>query len=203
MLSTAPQKYLVVDPEGHIKARCYVDIVIRINDVSPKYHSRSDEFRICMHQQPSGIESLIRSSSSSSSSTKSAGSHVSGHRDVTATLFPDLPAAHKLSTGGKSFESIPGSSSNLTQSQIFTSGPGSPPSPASNSRQIAGLHNNNNRTPNYFLILISVAAAVVLMMPNSDTEKPSLMSFLPLPGLHMKLCAAYVLGCITKPLFWP
>lgn len=196
-----------MDPEGHIKARCYVDIVIRINDVSPKYHSRSDEFRIWMYQQASGIESLIRSSSSSfKSATTSPSSHVSGHRDVTATLFTERPASHKVPSTGK-FESIPGSSSNLTQSQIFTSGLGSPPSGpsslGSNSRQIVGLHNNNNRSPNYFLILISVAAAVVLMMPNSDAEKPSLMSFLPLPGLHMKLCAAYVLGCITKPLLWP
>lgn len=181
-----------------------MDIVIRINDISSKYFSRPDEFRILMYQQPSGIESLIRSSSSSSSLLSSQKSQVSGHRDVTATLLPERPAAHKLSSDGKSFETIPGSSSSLlTQSQIFSSGaPGSPTS-SSNSRSIAGLHNSINRSPNYFLILISVAAAVVLMMPNSDAEKPSLMSFLPLPGLHMKLCAAYVLGCITKPLFWP
>ena len=192
-----------MDPEGHIRARCYVDIVIRINDVSPNLQqSRADDFRICMYQQASGLESLMRASSSS---LKSVASLVSGHRDVTATLLPVRPAAHRSSTDGKSFESIPGSSSNLTQSQIFTSGPLGSPS-ASSSRQITSLHSNNssgNRSPAYFLILISVAAAVVLMMPNSDAEKPSLMSFLPLPGIHMKLCAAYVLGCITKPLFWP
>ena len=211
VLSTAPQKYVVVDPEGHIRARCYVDIVIRINDVSSQQQQqqqRSDEFRVCMFQQASGIESLLRSStsslrSSSSSSAAAAAGLVSGHRDVPATLYAVRPAAHLKSGDGKAFESMPGSSSNLTQSQIFsTSAPGSPTGAASaNARQIAGL--NANRSPTYFLILMSVAAAVVLMMPNSDAEKPSLMSFLPLPGLHMKLCAAYVLGCITKPLFWP
>lgn len=206
VLSTAPHKYVVVDPEGHIRARCYVDIVIRVNDVSPKHHNRSDEFRIWMYQQTSGIESLIRSSTLK----LTASSHVvSGHRDITAILLPVRPAAtHVSGMDGKSFESIPGSSSNLTQSQIFTSAS----TPGSASRQIIGLHNNNNttggnnhnnRSPAYFLILISVAAAVVLMMPNSETERPSLLSFLPIPGLHMKLCAAYVLGCITKPLFWP
>ena len=198
MLSTAPQKYLVVDPEGHIKAQCYVDIVVRINDVSPKHHNRSDEFRICFTQQSSGVESLIRSTTSSLKS-----SPISGHRDVTATLYSVRPPDHKSPEDRKSFESLPGSSSNLTQSQIFSSGSvsSSVGTGSSNSRHISGLH--NHRSPNYFLILISVAAAVVLMMPNSESEKPSLMSFIPLPGLHMKLCAAYVLGCITKPLFWP
>lgn len=204
VLSTAPQKYVVVDPEGHIKARCYVDIVIRISDVSPKHHNRSDEFRICMFQQTSGIESLIRSSSSSLKSGSS--SHVSGHRDITASLIPVRPPAANQKSGvdGKSFETIPGSSSNLTQSQIFSSGHSSP---TSTSRHSGGSHStggsSNHRSPTYFLILISVAAAVVLMLPNSDEERPSLLSFLPIPGLHMKLCAAYVLGCITKPLFWP
>jgi len=207
VLSTCPQKYLVVEPEGNIKPRCYVDIVIRINDVSSRHLNRSDEFRISMHQQTME-ESLLKSGTGKGSIIKSS-STVSGHRDVTATLYPTRPATHVLSSpeGVKAFESIPlGSSSSLTQSQIFASdafntGSRSPTSLSSASLVPSGGH--DGRSPNYFLILLSVAAAVVLMMPNTEEEKPYVLSFLPLPGLHIKLCAAYVLGCVTKPLFWP
>ena len=202
VLSTCPQKYIVVEPEGSIKPRCYVDIVIRVNDVSSRHHNRSDEFRICMFQQSSLVEEVKGKQSSLRGS-----SSVSGHRDVTATLYPTRPVTHVLSSpeGIKAFESIPGSSNPLTQSQIFASDAFSPSSSSKKRSPTSSLipQGDQTRSPNYFLIFLSVAAAVVLMMPNSEEEKPYILSFLPLPGIHIKLCAAYVLGCVTKPLFWP
>jgi len=202
VFSTAPHKYTVVDPEGVIKPRCYVDIVVRINDVSSPKQSRPDEFRICMYQM-----------SNTSSSSSPSSSNVSGHRDVTATLYPSKPSSHSISSpdGSRPFEAIPHGTSHggLTQSQIFSGDIDSPLNSSSSlqdrRQQLSGQYNNPyyRTPPNYFLILLSVAAAVVLMMPNSEEEKPALLSFLPLPGIHVKLCAAYVLGCVTKPLFWP
>lgn len=153
-----------------------------------------------MYQQPSSMEESL---SKKSSSRGGSSTIVSGHRDVTATLYPTRPVTHVLTSpeGVKAFESIPGSSSSLTQSQIFASDAFSSRSPTST--VLLPLPGHQPRPPNYFLILLSVAAAVVLMMPNTEEERPYILSFLPLPGIHIKLCAAYVLGCVTKPLFWP
>jgi hypothetical protein len=156
-----------------------------------------------MYQQPSLMEESLSKAKQSSLRTSTT---VSGHRDVTATLYPTRPVTHVLTSpeGVKAFESIPGSSSSLTQSQIFASDAlsSSSRSPTQSSNAVLPPQGQPPR-PNYFLILLSVAAAVVLMMPNTEEEKPFILSFLPLPGIHIKLCAAYVLGCVTKPLFWP
>ena len=49
---TAPNKYIVVDPEGTIKSRCCVDIVVRHMALSPMNFT-TDKFRIQMQEHPS------------------------------------------------------------------------------------------------------------------------------------------------------
>ncbi|XP_076379356.1 motile sperm domain-containing protein 3 isoform X2 [Megalopta genalis] len=68
VLCTAPNKYKVVDPEGTIKARCCVDIVVR--HIAPLVNNCNviDKFRIQMQEHP----------------TKQA----IGKRDVEAKLLP-------------------------------------------------------------------------------------------------------------------
>ncbi|XP_076173681.1 motile sperm domain-containing protein 1 isoform X2 [Ptiloglossa arizonensis] len=68
VLSTAPNKYKVVDPEGTIKARCCVDIVIRHISLILSNCNVIDKFRIQMQEHP----------------TKQA----IGKRDVEAKLLP-------------------------------------------------------------------------------------------------------------------
>lgn len=52
VLCTAPNKYKVVDPEGTIKARCCVDIVIRHTAPLPSNCNVIDKFRIHMQEHP-------------------------------------------------------------------------------------------------------------------------------------------------------
>lgn len=52
MLSTAPNKYKVVDPEGTIKSRCCVDIVVRHTALIVANCNVVDKFRIQMQEHP-------------------------------------------------------------------------------------------------------------------------------------------------------
>lgn len=71
VLSTAPDKYNVVDSEGSIKPHCSLDIVIRHKDVRPAHCNVTDKFRIELLEY----------------STKK----VLGKRDILATLNSGLP----------------------------------------------------------------------------------------------------------------
>lgn len=67
VLCTAPNKYKVVDPEGTIKERCCVDIVVRHTALLLSNCNVTDKFRIQMQEHP----------------TK----QTIGNRDVEAKLF--------------------------------------------------------------------------------------------------------------------
>ena len=132
---------------------------------------------------------------------------TTGSRDITATLFSTKPPSHMVADASDSAKSFHEANSyasghSLTQSQIFNND--HQLSHSSSSYNSSSSDTNFSRSPNYFLIMVSVAAIVVLMMPNSEEDtKSSLFAFLPIPGVQLKLCAAYVLGCVTKPLLWP
>ncbi|KAF7992897.1 hypothetical protein HCN44_005678 [Aphidius gifuensis] len=53
VLSTAPNKYKVVDPEGTIKSRCCVDIVVRHIALITANCNAIDKLRIQMQEHPS------------------------------------------------------------------------------------------------------------------------------------------------------
>lgn len=71
VLATSPSKYVVVDPEGVIKARCCVDIVIRHNAIFPCNYGITDKFRIQMQEH--------------------GHSQVAGKRDILSILCPTKP----------------------------------------------------------------------------------------------------------------
>lgn len=71
VLSTNPQKYTVVEPEGSIKPNCSLPIVIRHNDVKPSNCNVTDKFRIQFLEY----------------TTKK----VIGKKDITATLNSGVP----------------------------------------------------------------------------------------------------------------
>ncbi|XP_014287477.1 motile sperm domain-containing protein 1 isoform X1 [Halyomorpha halys] len=71
VLSTAPDKYNVVESEGFIKAHCSLDIVVRHKDVRPANCNVTDKFRVELLEY----------------STKK----VLGKRDVPATLNSGIP----------------------------------------------------------------------------------------------------------------
>lgn len=71
VLSNAPNKYSVVDPEGSIRPRSYVDIVVRHNAVSQANVNITDKFRVQMRNH--------------------ATKQLLGKQDVPATLLPGKP----------------------------------------------------------------------------------------------------------------
>ncbi|KAL1123109.1 hypothetical protein AAG570_002197 [Ranatra chinensis] len=86
VLCTSPNKYTVVDPDGSIKPRCCVDIVVRHNAVSLANSNVTDKFRIQMQDH--------------------ATKQVIGRRDVPATLYPDVPP-DRGTPDRDSFETLP------------------------------------------------------------------------------------------------
>lgn len=88
VLCTAPNKYKVVDPEGTIKAKCCVDIVVRHLALLISNCNVTDKFRIQMQEHP----------------TKQA----TGKRDVEATLLPGTSeAAGRATPDPEMFQQLP------------------------------------------------------------------------------------------------
>lgn len=88
VLCTAPNKYKVVDPEGTIKARCCVDIVVRHTSPLLSNCHILDKFRIQMQEHP----------------TKQA----IGKRDVEAKLHPGTAdSAGRSTPDPEMFQQLP------------------------------------------------------------------------------------------------
>ncbi|XP_073991862.1 motile sperm domain-containing protein 1-like [Rhodnius prolixus] len=68
---TAPDKYIVVDPEGSIKPMCQIDLVFRHNALIPANCNVTDKFRIQLQDH--------------------ATKQVIGKKDIPATLHPGVP----------------------------------------------------------------------------------------------------------------
>ncbi|GFG31196.1 hypothetical protein Cfor_07617 [Coptotermes formosanus] len=85
VLCTAPNKYTVVDPEGSIRPKFCVDIVVRHSAVSPANCNITDKFRI--HLQNHTTKQLI------------------GKQDVAATLLPGKPSG--LVSDHEEFQRLP------------------------------------------------------------------------------------------------
>ncbi|XP_076629464.1 motile sperm domain-containing protein 1 [Colletes latitarsis] len=97
VLSTAPNKYKVIDPEGTIKARCFVDIVIRHTSLMLSNCNVIDKFRIQMQEHP----------------TK----QTIGKRDVEAKLLPGTTDSTGRSTPDpEMFQQLPINESRQQQS---------------------------------------------------------------------------------------
>lgn len=53
MLSTAPQNFTVIDPEGVIAPQSCVDIVVRYTNPSASHANTNEKFRITMYDKES------------------------------------------------------------------------------------------------------------------------------------------------------
>ncbi|CAD6236426.1 GSCOCG00008176001-RA-CDS [Cotesia congregata] len=87
VLSTAPNKYKVVDPEGTIKSRCCVDIVVRHTALLAANCNVVDKFRIQMQEHP----------------TK----QVIGKRDVEAKLLSGVSDPGRRTPDPEMFQQLP------------------------------------------------------------------------------------------------
>lgn len=147
--------------------------------------------------------SILSSSSSSSGHQFMSTPLTSGHRDVTATLFATKSSSRlPTETDFTMTSSMISSSGNLDQHPILGNN-----GRARRDSSLSANRGHNDGSPSLFVIVLSVACIAVLLMPNSETAIDtkaniswyhSIYSYLPLPSSGMKLCAAYVLGVITK-----
>jgi len=185
VLSTCPQKYNVVDPAGTIKPHYGVDIVVRINDVSRAHHNKTDQFRI----------HLIRAGDPSESS---------GHRDVSATLYPTKKSNQSAMGGGDMSSSMFSMTSSPDANDDSVQRPRVHRIDDDGSGQSG--RNSTGQSPNVLIILIAVACVLTLMLPVAsdglaDAQARSLLPVYLHISLPQKLIAAYVLGLVTMVIF--
>lgn len=110
VLCTAPNKYVVVDPEGTIKAKCCVDLVVRHNALLISNCNVTDKFRVHMQDYPN--------------------KQATGKRDVEATLLPGVaPIVERATPDPETFQQLPingarqqQSYSLITQNRTINSG---------------------------------------------------------------------------------
>ncbi|XP_013416374.1 motile sperm domain-containing protein 1-like [Lingula anatina] len=85
---TAPKKYSVIDPEGVVKPRCCVDVVIRHVDICIKHEGVLDKFRIQVYEQGSR--------------------KMAGKKEVTSVLYPTRDSQVKSEDTFESLPTVPG-----------------------------------------------------------------------------------------------
>lgn len=167
VLCTAPRKYVVVDAEGTIKARCCIDIVIRHNAISPTNYGAVDKFRLQVQEH--GQKQLL------------------GKKDVTATLLPNRPDSGSGICGSATAE----------QDQFQQLLPSSIPGVRGQQYSIVGTRQVRGSTsPNVFVVLAAIVCIVALMLPTEGQTDSQLPTYLHL-SLHQKLIFAYTLGLVT------
>ncbi|RWS28666.1 motile sperm domain-containing protein 1-like protein [Leptotrombidium deliense] len=177
VLCTAPHKYSVVDPEGVIRSRCCVDIVIRCNDISASNYNKTDQFRIQMQELDSGM------------SMKNV---IIGNRDITATVLPTK--CPTVETSESMFEQISPSiesarnpqSSNVKEYKI------------SDTINEHVKENTLRSLPSWAFVTAAILCLILILLP-TEGDQSRLPSYLHLT-VSLKLMAAYALGLITMAI---
>ncbi|CAG0899844.1 unnamed protein product [Darwinula stevensoni] len=178
VLCTAPKKYAVVDPEGVIKAKCCVDLVVRHSSVTPAHINITDKFRIHVYEH--------------------GNRQVHGWKDIPATLTAGQPEVLEPTTDSEiQFGALEGSADPHRRQYRFHE-----------RRELGGLMGERGGgRSNMVAILVGVVCVVALLLP-TEGETPaspgqashSLLALLP-PYLHLspnqKLIFAYTLGLVT------
>jgi len=217
VLSTSPSNYTLIDPEGSIKAKNSVDLIVRLSTNIQSESSQSqleDKFRVQIYnyetKQQLGrrdVTSIVHfgnlPTSSGSSSYGPAGTmHGQG--------YPGGPPSENFQSyptpGGMKFDLGPGPSSSM-----FYSG---------NREGGFGVHYGH---PNYVAVLTALVCIVGLLLPthNGDQEATNtattpdrpdsatlsfylqtLPSYFQL-SINQKLLLAYTLGLVTMVIFRP
>ncbi|XP_064455796.1 motile sperm domain-containing protein 1-like [Ornithodoros turicata] len=174
VLSTCPRKYVVVDPEGTIKSRCCVDIVIRHNAVSASHCGVTDKFRIQIQEQ--GRRRTVL-----------------GRRDVPALLVASA-AELAPSAGGQGVEGTE------HFEQLPSPQPGNLPLLHAQHYALDARGSRLATSHNVTVMAAAVACFVALMLPTDGERSSSLPKYLHLT-VTQKMIAAYILGLVTMVIF--
>ncbi|XP_048261290.1 motile sperm domain-containing protein 1-like isoform X2 [Bombus affinis] len=197
VLCTAPNKYKVVEPEGTIKARYCIDIVVRHTALVFSNCNVVDKFRIQMQEHP----------------TKQA----IGQRDVEAKLLPGTTEAAGRSTPDpEMFQQLPINETRQQQSYAliaqnkaidkYTLKP-----PRSKHDLFRGNIQNKNTEiylssdmnyvtdkggTNYVALIAGIICIVGLLLPTEGEQNNRVPDYLHL-SINFKLIFSFVLGMVT------
>jgi len=220
VLCTAPDLYTVIDPEGSIKPRNCVDLIVRVSSDIP-----SDSTNVLEHKFRVQIYHHLEKK-------------VLGKRDVQAIIhFGNLPSHLALGAEASSMGGMSSSGHSFQQqspSGFMGSGGGPGHSLGSSGGRDNPLSGSTagesvrmgigflpqTTQPNYAVIFTAIVCLIGLMLPNSveicnnnssrNNGDPSssnqLSSWIPASfhlTLHQKLLFAYTLGLVTMVIFRP
>ncbi|XP_076390121.1 motile sperm domain-containing protein 1 isoform X1 [Megachile rotundata] len=203
VLCTAPNKYKVVDPEGTIKARCCVDIVVRHTSLVLSNCNVVDKFRIQMQEHP----------------TKQA----IGKRDVEAKLLPGTTESAGRSTPDpEMFQQLPINENRQQQSYALIAqnkaidksafkthkkslqsylfhrsiqDKSTHPSLSTNIKSANYVVMDKGGT-NYVALIAGIICIVGLLLPTEGEQNNRVPDYLHL-SINFKLIFSFVLGMVT------
>ncbi|XP_015589431.1 motile sperm domain-containing protein 1 isoform X1 [Cephus cinctus] len=205
VLCTAPNKYKVVDPEGTIKARCCVDIVVRHTALLIANCNATDKFRIQMQEHPS--------------------KQVMGKRDVEARLLNGTSETTGRATPDhEMFQQLPTNENRQQQSytllaqnravdkptsKIFLNAPNVQyhlfKGPMRKKSVHMLLHSNSQDAQyiivdkegtNYVALIAGIICIVALLLPTEGERNHRVPDYLHL-SINFKLIFSFVLGMVT------
>lgn len=114
---TSPQKYSVIDPEGVIKPRCCVDIVIRHTDIRHSNEGEIDKFRIQMQER--GQKAILGKKDIPSVLFATKDHSPTSHEDKFQSL-PPIPGHRPESQQSVPIRSVPSEASGPSLVIVFT-----------------------------------------------------------------------------------
>ncbi|KAH7728155.1 motile sperm domain-containing protein 1 [Aphelenchoides avenae] len=185
VLSNAPKKYKVMEPTGHIRSKCYMDMY------GEKCLPDADQnFSIVRHLSPSIQEvtsaDLLRLEIFRDSDTKPC-----GRKDISLNVLAADITRH---ADQEQFQSFPSTSSRgstrPSQRHVTFAGVAAQPQPP-NHQQAASF---------YWLVMIGFFVCITAIMLPTQGDKGAQKSIFPAylhPTQNLQLAAAYVLGLIT------
>ncbi|CAL7934139.1 unnamed protein product [Xylocopa violacea] len=197
VLCTAPNKYKVVDPEGTIKARCCVDIVVRHTSLVLSNCNVIDKFRIQMQEHP----------------TK----QTIGKRDVEAKLLPGTTETIGRSTPDpEMFQQLPINETRQQQSYALIAQNKAIDKCMRKSVKLQydlfGGNTQHKSTKmylssdmqyamdkggtNYVALIAGIICIVGLLLPTEGEQNNSVPEYLHL-SINFKLIFSFVLGMVT------
>ncbi|RWS08866.1 motile sperm domain-containing protein 1-like protein [Dinothrombium tinctorium] len=171
LLTTAPQKFELVEPDGVIRSGYRVDIIVRCKDLSVANYNKTDYFRIEM-----------RDSTSSS---------LLGRRDLPATILPTKCASPEPNESA--FEQLSSSNTTATSSALKQY-------KISEREQSSHKIEACRSMPSWALFTAAFICLIIIIFPVEGDQTSVLPSYFRVK-VEYKLMASYALGLLTMAIF--
>lgn len=204
VLSTAPKKYTVGEPEGFIKSKCCIDLIIKHNSLGFLNENVTDKLRIQIFQ-------IISAPSISNANLTSSQLYTIGKKDIPiysivsresySNLINKLNHESGLNLNESSMGDLNpyygGNNLNLMMQQ----GANSPAANNFKSRPTENNNSNSNVYPNaenvsYLVMCVGMVCLCLMFLPLVGSAGSRLPDYLHIT-LEIKLFASFVLGMVT------